>query len=210
MNRLKLVVLVSLAVAASAAAATIAIPTTTVLGTDTFGGPTFTLTSAVLPTDTLTLTARGEVFLQGGSTYGTNAAGVVTTAGTTAVGGKSANGATTFGALLLGNSTVGSFQVFPTNAANGLGSATPPGLLSITSVSLVSLGFSSALAAGTVLQFRPSDINTFDNSGSFTVFGQITTAGVPEPGTMGLLLLGGLVMGASRRWTAYLSTRRKT
>jgi hypothetical protein len=198
MRILKLV-LASLAVAvATAAGATIPIPTTLVLGTDTFGGPTITLTSAVLPTDTLTLTARGEVFLQPGNTYGTNAAGVVTTAGSTAVGGASANGSTTFGALLLGNSTLGFFQLFPTNAANGLGSATPPSLLMLTSVPLASLGFTSPLPAGTVLQFRPSDINTVDNSGSFTIFGQFNTAAVPEPGTAGLLLIGALGIGASR------------
>ena len=180
----------SVLVAATAMAANIPIPSTVVFGTDTFGGPTFTLTAAVLSTDTLTLTARGEVFLQGGNTYGTNAAGVVTTAGSTAVGGSSANGATTFGALLLGNSTLGFFQVFPTYVANGLGSATPPSLLTITSVPLGTLGFSSALASGTVLQFRPSDINTSDNGGAFTIFGSINTSTVPEPGTVTMVFLG--------------------
>ena len=179
--------------------ATITIPSTVVLGTDTFGGPTFTLTSAVLPTDTLTLTARGEVFLQGGNTYGTNAAGVVTTAGTTAVGGSSANGSTTFGALLLGNATLGFFQVFPTNIANGLTSPTPPSLLTLTSVPFSTLGFASTLPSGTILQFRPSDINTSDNSGSFTVFGSISTATVPEPGPGLTILAGALLLAIARR-----------
>ncbi len=190
---------ISLLAAASATGATILIPTTTVLGTDTFGGPTITLTSAVLPTDTLSLTALGQVFLQGGNTYGTNAAGVVTTAGSAGVGGSSANGSTTFGALLLGNPSLGFFQLFPTNAANGLGSATPPSTLTLTNVTLSSRGFSSPLPAGTVLQFRPSDINTGDNSGSFTVSGQFNTAatGVPEPGTFGLLLIGAVALSGS-------------
>ena len=155
------------------------------------------MTSTVLPTDTLTLTARGEVFLQSGNTYGTNAAGVVTTAGTTAVGGSSPNGSTTFGALLLGNATFGFHQLFATNAANGLGSSSPPSLLMLTSASLNSLGFMSPMPAGTVLQFRPSDINTFDNSGSFTVSGQFNTAeSVPEPGTLSCLLVAAVGIGA--------------
>jgi hypothetical protein len=95
----------------TARAATITIPSTTVLGTDVFSGPTFTLTSAVQPTDVLTLTASGQVFLQtAGTAYGTNPAGVVTTAGTTSVGGTSLNGTTNFGSLLLGNSTLGSSE----------------------------------------------------------------------------------------------------
>ena len=82
-----------------------------------FPGPTLTLTSNVFPTDLLTLSASGQVFLAGGNTYGTNAAGVVTTAGTTGVGGTGLFGAYNFGSLLLGNSTVGFYQLFPANAS---------------------------------------------------------------------------------------------
>ncbi|MCU1338323.1 MAG: hypothetical protein JWO19_3904 [Bryobacterales bacterium] len=172
-----------------ASAATITIPSTVVNGTDVFSGPALTLTSTVQPTDTLTLTARGEVFLQSGPAYGTNAAGVVTTAGSTGVGGTSPNGSTNFGALLIGNPTLGFFQIFPANIANGLSSATPPSLLT-TNLTFGSLGFGSAIPSGTVLQLRVSDINTVDNSGSFTVFGQINVAsGVPEPASW--LLVGG-------------------
>ena len=92
-------VAVMLAYAITTFAGTISIPSTTVNGTDVFSGPTLTLTSQVNPTDTLTLTTSGQVFLQGASAYGTNPAGVVTTG----VGGSSANGSTTFGALLFGN-----------------------------------------------------------------------------------------------------------
>jgi hypothetical protein len=176
----------------TAPAATITIPSTTVLGTDVFSGPTFTLTSAVQPTDVLTLTASGQVFLQtAGTAYGTNPAGVVTTAGTTSVGGTSLNGTTNFGSLLLGNSTLGFVQLFPATAANGLGSSTPPSSLTLSSVTLNSVGFISALPSGTVLQFRISDINTFDNGGQFTVSGQIVTADVPEP-SAGLLAIAGI------------------
>jgi hypothetical protein len=189
-----------LALAASvASAATITISSTTVNGTDVFSGPTLTLTSAVQTTDTLTLTASGQVFLQSGPAYGTNAAGVVTTAGTTGVGGTSLNGSTNFGSLLIGNSTLGFFQIFPANIGNGLGSATPPSLLN-TTISFGSLGFASAISSGTVLQFLTSDSNTGDNSGSFTVSGQINVAsGVPEP-TSWLLVGGGIgVLALARR-----------
>ena len=154
-----------------ASAATITINSTVVNGTDVFSGPTFTLTSTVQTTDTLTLTARGEVFLQGGTAYGTNAAGVVITAGTTGVGGTSLNGSTNFGALLIGNSTLGFFQIFPANMSDGLGSSMPSDLLT-TTLAFSSLGFGSAIPSGTILQFRVSDINTGDNSGSFTTFGK--------------------------------------
>jgi hypothetical protein len=177
-----------------ASASTITINSTVVNGTDVFSGPTFTLTSTVQPTDTLTLTTRGEVFLQlaqGVPAYGTNAAGVVITAGTTGVGGTSLNGSTNFGALLIGNSTLGFFQIYPANASNGLGSSTPSDLLT-TTVAFSTLGFGSAIPSGTILQFRVSDINTGDNSGSFTTFGQINVAaGVPEP-TSWLLVGGGI------------------
>jgi hypothetical protein len=180
-------------------AGTISIPSTTVNGTDVFSGPTLTLTSQVNPTDTLTLTTSGQVFLQGASAYGTNPAGVVTTAGTTGVGGSSANGSTTFGALLFGNSTFGFVQVYPTNAADGLGSLTPPSSLTVAAVSFSSLGFSTAMPSGTVLQFRVSDINTGDNFGSFTVSGSINTAsGVPEPSSVAMVLAGLAALGGFR------------
>lgn len=175
----------------SASAAVIPIPGTLVPGTDVFAGPTFTLTSIVQPTDLLSLTAGGQVFLQNGPAYGTNPAGVVTTAGSTGVGGTSLNGGTNFGALLLGNTTLGFFQLFPANAANGLGSLTPPSALTLSGVTMSSIGFSSALPSGTVLEFRISDINTSDNSGQFTVSGQIVTSAVPEP-SAGLPAIGGI------------------
>ena len=190
------------ATSVSLLAGTISIPSTTVHGTDVFSGPTLTLTSAVAPTDILTLTATGEVFLQGAGQYGTNAAGVLTTAGTTGVGGSSANGGTTFGALLFGNSTFGFVQVFLTNAGNGLGSATPPSSLTVAGVSLASLGFNSAMPIGTVLQFLVSDTNTGDNFGSFAVSGSINTIGnnavTPEPGSVAMVLVGLMALGGFR------------
>jgi hypothetical protein len=191
-----------LAGAIAAFAGTMSIPSTTVNGTDVFAGPTLTLTLAVAPTDTLTLTASGQVFLQdvqGVTFYGTNAAGVVTTPGTLGVGGSSANGSTTFGALLFGNSTFGFVQVFPTNTGNGLGNATPPSSLTVTSVTFSSLGFNTPMPVGTVLEFLTSDINTIDNSGSFLVSGSINTAAaVPEPGSLAMVLGGLAAFGGFR------------
>jgi hypothetical protein len=191
-----------LASAITTFAGTISIPGTTVNGSDVFSGPTFTLTSAVAPTDTLTLTATGEVFLQGASAYGTNAAGVVTTAGTTGVGGSGANGSTAFGALLFGNSTFGFVPVYPTNAGNGLGSSTPPSSLTVLALSFSSLGFNTTMPSGTVLQFLISDTNTSDNFGSFLVSGSINTAGgngvVPEPRSIAMVLAGLAALGGFR------------
>jgi hypothetical protein len=199
---------VSLVLLAGAAhAATIPV-SGTILSTATFPGqggvstpgPTITLpASGLLPTDTLSLSASGQVFLQGGNTYGTNAAGVVTTAGTSPVGGSLLNGSATFGALLLGNTTLGFHQIFATNAANGLGSSTPPSVVSISDATLSSLGFGSPISGGTVLQFMISDTFTSDNSGSFTFEGHFTTAAVPEPSTLGLLALGGALATSLRR-----------
>ena len=195
----------SMLAAATALGATITIPSMVVLGTDTFSGPTITLPSTVLPTDTLTLTARGEVFLQVSTngdanadeeflqavaTYGSNAAGVLTTAPAST---GALNGDAGYMALLLGNSSLGFFQVFPANAANGLGSETPPSLLA-TSVLLSSLGFSSPLPAGTVLQFRLPYTDGGNPSGSFTISGSIDKSTVPEPRTIAMMLFAALVL----------------
>jgi hypothetical protein len=175
----------------SANAASLVIPTTTVNGTDV-AGPSFTLTSNFLGTDTISLNVSGTVNL---GPVSVNAAGISTQAsvfggaGIVIPGGP--NGIN-FGPLLLGNTTIGFRQLFPANAVNGLGNPTPPTNLSLTNVTLSSL-FGSGLNTGTVLQFRVNDSDSSNNSGSFTVSSPTAppTTAVPEPFTIIGTLIGG-------------------
>lgn len=180
-------------------AAQLIIPNTTVLGTNVFSGPTFTVSQNFLPSDTLSVNVSGTVDIWSG-TLAMNAAGIITqttqpgfSVGQTiaAVTGATSPGQPS-GSLLIGNSTLGFFPLFSANAANGLGSANPPTNLSLSGVPLSSIftnvGF-TGIANGTVLQFRINDTNSFDNSGQFVITS--TPASTPEPSTiLGLGVLG--------------------
>jgi hypothetical protein len=181
----------------SASAASLTIPTTTVNGTDVFSGPSFTVTSDFLGTDTISLNVSGTVDIALGG-YTVNAAGILTQP-TASFGSRPAgdfvvrSGSTNFGALLLGNSTLGFRQLFPANIDNGAGSSTPPTNLSLNNVSLASI-FGTGLNNGTVLEFRVNDSDDFNNLGTFTVSSPIdrpTTTAVPEPFTIIGTLIGG-------------------
>ena len=171
-------------------AAQLIIPNTTVLGTDVFSGPTFTVSQNFLPSDTLSVNVSGTVDIWSG-TLTMNAAGIITQ---TTQPGRSVGqtvtgpGGQPFGSLLIGNNTLGFFTLFSADAANGLGSANPPTNLSLSGVPLSSIftnaGF-TGIANGTVLEFRVNDTNSFDNSGQFVI------TSTPEPSTIfGLGLLG--------------------
>ncbi|WP_373539374.1 PEP-CTERM sorting domain-containing protein [Chamaesiphon sp.] len=190
-------VLIATALSTSSAnAASLTIPTTTVNGTDVFSGPSFTVTSNFLGTDTISLDVSGTVNLTGAG-YITNAAGILTQP-TTSFGSRPTGDfvvrspGINWGALLLGNTTLGFRQLFPATTANGLGSSNPPTNLSLTNVTLDSI-FGSGLINGTVLQFRISDSDNFNNSGAFTVSSPINqpTTAVPEPFTIIGTLIGG-------------------
>jgi hypothetical protein len=101
-----------------------------------------------------------------------------------------------FACVLIGNSTLGFFPLFPANASTGLGSSTPPTNITVFNESLGAIFGTSftGITNGTVLELyvndNPADYG--DNSGSF----QIGSTSIPEPpalvqaGTGLLLLLG--------------------
>ena len=175
-------------------AAQLIIPNTTVLGTNVFSGPTFTVSQNFLPSDTLSVNVSGTVDLFFGQ-FTANAAGVIVSPQITNTGnspGQTAAGpgGRPFGSLLIGNNTLGFFPLFSANAANGLGNANPPTNLSLSGVPLSSIfttvGF-TGITAGTVLEFRVNDgiTNWNDNSGQFFI------TSTPEPSTiLGLGVLG--------------------
>lgn len=184
--------------AASGSANSISLPggTLAVPGISTTG-TSFVYSGTLTQSDTLSLVESNFPCLQAGSAYCTNGAGVVTVAGTTGVGGTSTfsgtfNGTAStwnFGSLLLEISGEGAVQLFPANAADGLGSSSPPGSLTLSSTSLASLGLPSFSVANPTLTFIVADTIYSDNSGQFT----LTQTAVPEPSTsflMALTLLG--------------------
>jgi hypothetical protein len=143
-------------------------------------GVSFTYNGTLTQLDTIEFTETGDACLQGGGAYCTNGAGIVVVAGSTAVGGTSTfsgtfgatNGLWNFGALLMiisGVSPVGTVQVFPANAQNGLGSSTPPTRLTLPVTTLGSLGFSPFIVTNPTVTFVVADTNYGDNSGSFVL-----------------------------------------
>ena len=169
------------------------IPTTTVLGTDSVG-PAFTVVGNFGATDTISISASGLVDLASGN-YTANAAGIIVAPATTNTGNhpgqtspNTSEPSVNFAALLIGNTTLGFFQAFPSNAANGLGNSSPPTTLYSTAT-LGSIGFASGLTNGTVLHLVVSDCSGCfgDNSGSFAV------SAVPEPAYFGIVACALLV-----------------
>ena len=162
-------------------------------------GVSFTFAGTLTQNDTLALTQTGDPCLQAPPSYCTNGAGVVTVAGTSPVGAATTFsgtfGGTTaswdFGALLLEISGEGTVQIFPANAANGLGSATPPLSLTLSSTSLSTLGFPAFSQVNPTITFIMADNFYPDNSGQFVV------SQVPEPATGGMV---GLLLCALAGW----------
>jgi hypothetical protein len=72
-----------------------------------------------------------------------------------------------------GVSPAGTVQIFPANAENGLGNATPPTSLTLPATSLASLGFSPFTVTNPTITFVVADTNFADNGGGF-VLTQVT------------------------------------
>jgi hypothetical protein len=153
------------------------------------GGFSFVYNGTLTQADSIDLIQTGDPCLQSGPAYCTNGAGVVTTAGTSPVGDATSfigtfGGTTatwTFGSLLMEISTVGTVPVFGVpDAADGLGSSTPPLSLAI-SASLSSLGFGAFSVTDPTITFVLADNFYPDNSGTF-VLDQ-----APEPSTLFLV-----------------------
>jgi hypothetical protein len=178
--------LIAIAGSRQADASVVVVPALNVDSTSAVG-TSFTYLGTLTGADTLSLIASGSPCLQSGPQYCTNAAGVVVVAGTSPVGGSSVNpsNSTTFGSLLLTISGVGTEQLFPTNAANGLGSASPPTSLFLASTPLSTLFGSFASQNDPTFTFVVSDTLRTDNVGSFSV-----SSAVPEPSTWTMFILG--------------------
>lgn len=178
-------------VAGTSLAANVQLPgnTLTIPGTAS-SGASFTYTGTLTQADTITFTQTGNPCLQtSGTGYCANGAGVLTvaaTVGPTPIGGASSfagpsgvipAGTWTYGALLMQIAGVGTVQVFPTNATNGLGSATPPASLTLPSTSLAALGFPAFSVANPTITFIVADTAFGDNGGQFV----LTQAAPPPP-----------------------------
>jgi hypothetical protein len=172
----------ALALALTAHAAELIIPSTTVLGTEVFSGPSFTVSGNFGVTDFVSVEATGTVDLASGL-FTANAAGVITAPALTNTGnapGQTATGPAgfPFASLLIGNLTLGFHPLFPADASTGLGSPSAPTDIFATRT----LGdiFGAPIGNGTVLELRVNDSNTGDNSGSFLVHSVTNAATAPE------------------------------
>jgi len=198
-------------VSANCAAANVQLPggSLTIPGTSTTGA-SFTYTGTLTQNDTIAFTQAGNPCLQtGGTGYCTNGAGVLTvaaTVGVTPVGGSSSfagpsgvipAGTWTYGSLLMSISGVGTIQVFPTNASNGLGSATPPASLTLPTTTLAGLGFAAFSQANPTISFIVADTFFGDNGGQFVLNQAVVPAVptvVPTLGEWGLIGLTALLL----------------
>jgi hypothetical protein len=154
----------------------------TVSGTSA-GGASIVYAGTLTQNDTIAFAQTGNPCLQPGSGYCTNGAGVVTVAGTLGappfpVGGSSTfvgptgiipAGTWTYGALLMTISGAGTVQVFPADAGNGLGNASPPAGLNLPPTPLGALGFGNFSQVNPTITFIVADGYFGDNDGKFVL-----------------------------------------
>ena len=152
-------------------------------------GVSFSYAGTLTQNDTLELTVTGDPCLQLGPAYCVNGAGVVTVAGTSAVGAATTfsgtfggtTGTWDFGALLMEISGTSTVQIFPADAADGLGSGSPPLSLTLPLTTLSALGFPAFDEVNPTITFILADNLYTDNSGQFNL------SQAPEPTTVGVV-----------------------
>lgn len=186
-------------VAETSFAASVQLPTGVLVVPGTAAtGVSFTYSGTLTQNDTIAFAQTGNPCLQAsGTAFCTNGAGVRTVAGTDStapVGGSwifagpsgvIPAGSWTYGALLMTISGVGTVQVFPSNAANGLGSGTPPAGLTLPAATLSALGFPNFSQSNPTITFIVADTGFGDNGGQFELT-QPTAAPIPTLSEYGL------------------------
>jgi hypothetical protein len=191
-------ILSCLVVASACLAGTVHVPGNTLLiPALNPSGASFSFSGTLSQNDTIDLTLSGTGCLQSGGTYCTNAAGVVVVAGTTGVGGTSSftgpiGGFThtyNFGSVIMLIAGVGAVQLFQANAANGLGSGSPPTSLTLATTSLSALGFGSFSVTNPTISFIIADTFYPDNSGTLTLTQTASPPSVPAPPTLELMVI---------------------
>lgn len=179
-------------------------------------GDSFTYSGTLTQNDSLELTVSGDPCLQTGQ-YCVNGAGVVVVAGTSGVGAASTftgsfggtSGTWDFGALLMeisGISGTGTVQIFPADAADGLGSGSPSTSLTLPVTTFSALGFTNFNVLDPTITFALADNLYTDNSGQFNLSQNLSQ--VPEPTTVGFVgVLVCMLGGAVRRRRAGKNAR---
>jgi len=169
-------------------------------------GTSFVYSGTLTQNDSLQLNVSGNPCLQSGA-YCVNPAGVVVVPGTLGVGAAFAFADTfggTFGtwnagALAMEISGTSSYtvQIFPADAANGLGSGSPPKSLTLPVTTLSALGFPDFSYVDPTITFFMLDNLYPDNSGHFYLS---QSSPVPEPTAVSVVgLLVCALAGAVRR-----------
>jgi len=156
-------------------------------------GVSFTYAGTLTQNDTLELTVSGDPCLQSGPGYCVNGAGVVIVPGTSGVGAATTfsdtfggtSGTWNFGALLMEISGTSTVQIFPADAADGLGSGSPPTSLTLPVTTLSALGFPTFNEVDPTITFILADNLYTDNSGQFNL--SQSTSQVPEPTSVGVV-----------------------
>ena len=172
-------------------------------------GTSFGYVGTLTQNDSLQLNVSGNPCLQSGA-YCVNPAGVVVVPGTLGVGAAFAftdtfggtSGTWNAGALAMEISGTTSYtvQVFPADAANGLGSGSPPMSLTLPETTLSALGFPSFSDVNPTITFFMLDNLYPDNSGQFYLS---QSSPVPEPTTVSVVgLLVCVLAGVVRRTRA--------